>query len=347
MGLTFLKHGPLFRPDGSQPWMESHAQCPFPLVMDDVVRVYFCTRPPQTSDGMFTSCGAFVDLDRSDLTRILRVSSQPAIQPGGPGDFDQFGAMPGSVVAHEGKHYMFYCGWVRRLGVPYNWSIGLAISDNDGETFSRHGKGPLLGPTLDEPYLQACPIVRIINGQWHMWYLSGLRWVPAGSKHESVYVIMHASSSDGLHWQREAKPLISTVVEDECQTSPSVFRANGRYHMLFSYRHGTNFRNAQRGYRIGYAWSEDLLQWHRDDTQVKLSPSEEPDTWDSEMVCYPAVAEIDGQLWCFYCGNGFGKEGFGLAECFCDLPHASAPSVQAPDSPQVSKGMASCSILPE
>ena len=36
--------------------------------------------------------------------------------------------------------------------------------------------------------------------------------------------------------------------------------------------------------------------------------------WDSEMVAYPHVANVDGKILMFYCGNHFGKNGFGYAE---------------------------------
>jgi hypothetical protein len=35
--------------------------------------------------------------------------------------------------------------------------------------------------------------------------------------------------------------------------------------------------------------------------------------WDSEMVAYPHVFELNGRTHMFYCGNHFGKEGFGWA----------------------------------
>ena len=38
-----------------------------------------------------------------------------------------------------------------------------------------------------------------------------------------------------------------------------------------------------------------------------------PDGWDSEMVAYPAVFELDGRTYMLYAGNGNGKTGFGLA----------------------------------
>jgi len=32
------------------------------------------------------------------------------------------------------------------------------------------------------------------------------------------------------------------------------------------------------------------------------------------MMCYPQLLEVDGKMLMFYCGDDFGKEGFGIAE---------------------------------
>jgi predicted GH43/DUF377 family glycosyl hydrolase len=81
--------------------------------------------------------------------------------------------------------------------------------------------------------------------------------------------------------------------------------------MWFCYRWGINFRNLERGYRIGHAWSDNLMDWHRDDSVGALLPS--TDGWDSEMVCYPRVVSVDGDVLMFYSGNYFGRDGFGYA----------------------------------
>lgn len=81
--------------------------------------------------------------------------------------------------------------------------------------------------------------------------------------------------------------------------------------MWFCYRDGLNFRNALGGYQIGYAWSLDSKTWTRDDSRGRLEKS--PEGWDSEMVCYPRVIQLDCRLYMFYSGNYFGRDGFGLA----------------------------------
>jgi hypothetical protein len=122
-----------------------------------------------------------------------------------------------------------------------------------------------------------------------------------------------ASSPDGIVWTKHGRDLISSRLgEDECQASPEVFFLHGKYHMLFSFRHALDFKNRERGYRIGYASSEDMVNWNRDDTRAGIDVSKEG--WDSEMVSYPHLLELDGKAYLFYQGNQIGRFGFGVAK---------------------------------
>ena len=122
-----------------------------------------------------------------------------------------------------------------------------------------------------------------------------------------------ATSVDGVQWTRLNHDLVeSKLGEDEAQACPDITYANGVYHMFFCYRHGLDFRNnKEKSYRIGYASSTDLKTWIRDDERVDLDIADSG--WDSEMVAYPTVFELDGQTYMLYAGNGVGKTGFGLA----------------------------------
>jgi hypothetical protein len=83
--------------------------------------------------------------------------------------------------------------------------------------------------------------------------------------------------------------------------------------MFFCYRQATDYRrNRDRSYRIGYASSDNLVDWIRDDQQAGLDVSSEG--WDSEMVAYPHVFELDGKVYMLYLGNEVGRYGFGAAE---------------------------------
>lgn len=305
--MKWKKRGKIFAPDGRYKWMQSHAQNPTVLILKDRLRVYFTCRPKRDRDGNFTSVTTFVDLKKHDPSKVICVHDRPILPLGELGTFDQFGIMPGSVLRVESQVWLYYVGWTRCLGVPYNHTIGLAVSDDDGITFRR--LGPLLGRTLKEPFLQNSPFVMKQGSVFHMWYSSGIEWIKYREHIESIYVLMHATSYDGIHWDREGISCIPAETERECQTNPSVLKVDGRFRMWFCHRHGTDFRNAQRGYRIGNAWSHDLKTWHRKDSTLTTSKT----GWDSQMVCYPRVINVEGNFYMFYSGNHFGRDGFGYA----------------------------------
>lgn len=309
---SWAKLGKVFAPDGRRPWMQTHAQNPAVLVLADRLRVYFNCRPRRSPDGSVSAFPAFVDLDKTNPLRVLGVSENPILGLGEPGTFDQFGVMTGTVLQVEDEVWTYYAGWSRCLGVPYNHAIGLAISSDDGRSFRRYGMGPVVGRDPREPFIQNSPYVTNIDGLFHMWYSTGLRWIEYEGRMESVYVIVHATSPNGIDWKRDGRPCVEFRVDDECQTNPCVVRMGDVYHMWFCYRPGTDFRNAARGYRIGYARSSDLTTWTRHDESGALEPSAEG--WDSEMVCYPCVVQVGKRLLLFYSGNGFGETGFGVAE---------------------------------
>jgi len=133
-----------------------------------------------------------------------------------------------------------------------------------------------------------------------------------GGRAEPVYKIRMATSRDGVVWSKVNKDLIESRIEkDEAQASPDVFYANGKYHMFFCYRYSSDYRGKQNGYRIGYAFSNNLLDWVRDDAKAGIDVSEHG--WDSEMISYPHVFELDGKIYMAYLGNQVGRYGFGLA----------------------------------
>lgn len=309
---SWKKLGNVFNPTISrpQPWIQEFAQCPTPFVLDDkVLRVYVACRPQRGGDLQYVSYPGYVDLARDDLTKVLKVSERPLMPLGQPGAFDEFGIMPSSFVRRGDDIYAYYTGWTRMKSVPYTLAIGVAISRDGGETFAKVGEGPALGLTLNEPYFVTGPVVRVVDDQWTMWYLSGRKWMHAEGKFEPVYQVAVAHSDDGLHWRHDGTPILPTLSEDECQDILSPFSLGGKWHAIFAHRQPSTSAGA---YRLGYACSDDLRTWRRDDARAGLVVSDAG--WDSKMLCYPQVVELDGRLLMFYCGNDFGREGFGIAE---------------------------------
>ena len=273
------------------------AQSPQALVFDDFVRIYFSTREKDAA-GKYLSHISFVDMDKA-FKGVIGVSGHTVINLGELGCFDEHGIFPMNVCRVDDKILAYTTGWNRKVSVSTDASIGLALSEDDGRTFRKFGKGPVLTPSLNEPFLVGDAFVAVYGDTYHMWYVFGTKWArPAlEGAPERVYKIAHATSSDGISWVKEGRLLITDKLNaDECQALPTVIHLRGRYHMFFCYRHATDFRrNRNRGYRIGYAYSDDLVDWTRDDDSAGIDVTD--GSWDSDMLCYPHVFRVDGEVY--------------------------------------------------
>jgi sucrose-6-phosphate hydrolase SacC (GH32 family) len=309
------KLGQLFNPvelKGNH-WMKEYAQAPSVLIFDTYVRVYFSSRPLPDGNGQHLSRLGFIDLDRENLFKIINICLMPILPLGLRGTFDEFGTYPASVIRTGNEIRVYYAGWTRCESVPFNAAIGLAVSNDQGESFRKIGEGPILSFTPDEPYILGSPKIRRFKDTWYLWYSSGRTWLHNNGSPQPVYKIRMAQSTNGIEWTRCGKNLIDdSIEENECQASPDVFYYKGVYHMFFSYRYCLNFKEKGRGYKIGYAWSNDLENWFRDDTKAGIDVSETG--WDSDSISYGFVFELDNHIYMLHQGNEIGRYGFGLAQ---------------------------------
>lgn len=312
------KLGKVFDPrdhkGADRPWLDEYAQAPSTLIFDDFVRVYFSCRPPRDEKGQFVSYTAFVDLDRKNLFNIINLAKQPILSLGKRGCFDEFGTYPTSVIRVGEEVWGYYAGWTRTVSVPFNVGVGLAKSTDDGETFERLGDGPILPYTPEEPFTISGPKIRKFNSKYYLFYVAGNSWLNIEERSEVSHRIRVATSDDGLNWKRHNEDIIENYWDEhESQASPDVFYANGKYHMFFCGWVPRNFRETGNR-KIGYASSDDLLHWTRDDSKAGIVASTDKDAFDNEMVAYPHVFEVDGKTYMLYLGNSVGRYGFGLAE---------------------------------
>lgn len=304
--MNWSKCGVIFQADGRFPWMHSHAQIPTVLRLRDKLRIYFSTRQENN-----TSQTSFIDVDARNPSEILYVHDQPILELGLPGSFDAHGVMPQSACLHDDKVWLYYCGWSRRVDVPYsNWT-GLAVSDDEGFTFKKMFSGPIIDRTPNEVFSATGCCVLDDDGRWRMWYASGVRWLQVDGKLEELYVIKYAESENGVLWQRENRQLLESQRDVEATHRPAVIKIDGHYHMWFCHRGVTDFRNGANSYRLGYASSTDGRRWTRDDSAAGLDVSS--DGWDSKMIAYPQIVTTEYDTYLFYNGNGFGQSGIGYA----------------------------------
>jgi hypothetical protein len=311
MQQNWKKHSVVFRPTGDQPWMLSHAQVPTPFwTREGLLRVYFGTR-----DATNRTSTTFLEVHPRSPSKIVRIHDRPVMSLGELGCFDDAGVMPGCLVANGNQIYFYYAGWNTSTTVSYRLAIGLAISNDGGETFERAFEGPILDRIAREPHLCGAPCV--LNdrdcGVWRMWYPSGTSWSLVDGRAEPRYLIRYAESDDGIEWRRNGIIAIDYGHQEEALARPWVVKDGSLYRMWFSSRSIRDYRkNAQHSYRMGYAESSDGVRWERMDDRAGLYVG--PTGWDSEMIAYPSIFDSDQNRYMLYNGNGFGTSGFGLAQ---------------------------------
>ena len=303
------KHDVIFRPEGERSWLRSHAQLPTPdWTSGGALRIYFGTR-----DELNRTSTVFLEVDPRHPGKITRLHNTPVLPLGQLGCFDDAGVMPSCVVSDGDQKFLYYAGWNTSTTVSYRLAIGLAVSRDGGQTFQRVFDGPILDRTSREPHLCGAPCVLRDGPLWRMWYPSGTEWLTVNGRPEPRYLIRYAESNDGMEWRRPGTIAIDYARSDEAIARPWVVKDAGRYRMWFSSRSITGYRQDPRqGYRLGYAESSDGISWTRQDELASLRVSESG--WDSEMIAYPAIFDVENRRYMLYNGNGFGASGFGLAE---------------------------------
>ncbi len=279
--------------------MVSHAAYPTPMLLSDRLRIFFNTR-----DADNRGCLAWIDVDPKDPRRVLDIAKEPSLTHGPPGTFDDRGLSNGSIHRVGGELWLYYMGWNKAADVPFRNAIGLAVnSDGNGSLFKRVFEGPLIDRSRFDPFTISYPFVMPAEsgGAWRMYYGSSRG---AGDRVEGMlHVLTEATSHDGIDWQPTGREVVALEAGEYGLSRPWLLPSGDRASLLFSIR--------REQYRIGLATRDPRTGAWRRVTNDLLGPSSED--WDSEAACYPAAIDIGGTRFLFYCGNGYGRTGFGLA----------------------------------
>ncbi|AWI25654.1 glycoside hydrolase family protein [Flavobacterium pallidum] len=305
----WLKRGVVMHVDNDNEWMVSHACVPTAIQINpETIRVYYA---PRNQSGK--SIPTYFDVSSKDPSKLLYKHDKAILDLGALGTFDDDGIMPCSAVRiSENCIYLYYVGWNPSVSVPYRNAIGLAISHDNGDTFTKAFQGAIVERNRNEPFFTASPFVLKEDNVWHLWYASSTGFVIVDDKPEPLYEIKYAFSHDGIDWNRPNITCIAPSKQYECTARPTVIKEDGVYKMWFTYRGSVDYRGGKESYRIGYAESKDAVHWERMDSRAGIGLSEEG--WDAAMQTYPSVINVGSKKYLFYNGNGFGKTGIGLAE---------------------------------
>src|SRR5262249_8307860 len=296
--MKWRKLGRIYAPDGSRPWGRSHAANPVPeRVAGDRFRIYFSTR-----DGENRSSISWIECSLNEPAPNLSEADQPVLAPGELGMFDDSGCSIGCLLPVGEKRFLYYMGWHLTVRVPWQNALGLAVSDAPGQPFQRVSRFPIIPLDDVDPYTISYPWVLREGDNFRMWYGSNTEWGPR--REDMRHLIKYAESRDGISWERRGVVAIDFVGDGEYAIcKPCVLHSSNAYEMWFCSRGDK--------YRIRYAQSPDGNVWTRHDSTVGINVS--PSGWDSDMIEYPCVFDHNGHRYMLYAGNGYGREGFGLA----------------------------------
>ncbi len=299
---AWRKLGLLYVPDGSLPWLRTHAANPTGIWLDSHrLRVFFSGRDEQQRSHV-----ASVVLDLQHAFEISCLSPAPLLSPGPVGTFDDSGCSVGCVL-HDGQRLrMYYLGWNLRTPSPWLNAIGLALEDPVTGSFEKLAPAPVLDRSAIDPFSISYPSVLHENGRWRMWYGSNLGW--GAGPYDMRYVIKVAESDDGLAWRATGVIALPLAAGETALARAQVLPLEGGGYRMWYSRRGTA---DAPDYRMGYAESNDGLQWTRLDHLAGLDVSDSG--WDSGMVCYPFVFSYEGCEYMLYNGDGYGRTGFGIA----------------------------------
>lgn len=289
-------------PSGFSATAISHAQLPTVLCFPDFVRVFFAVRDDRQYSSIYS-----LDLAlEAEKVKVLSESPVLCLEPGDLGRFDEHGVFPASIVSIDGRYHLYYIGWNKGATPPLFYAaIGLAVSE-DGLNFKRTSVAPVMSRSEYDPCLVTSPHVYKDGELFRMTYVSGVKWTRELHGLQSHYHIKHATSLDGLDWQREGRVAIDFAPgETNIARSAVMKNGEGDYEMWFS------FVGPESGkYRMGYASSTDGWQWVRNDRNAHIDADCEE---CSDMICYPCVFDFKESRYMLFNGDGFGRNGFGMA----------------------------------
>ncbi len=295
--MKWRKLGLIYEPRPIDDYLLTHASNPLAIYLkDDVFRIFFSGRDKKNRSSV-----GYVDIDIINR-KIIDVCKSSIFNFSSKSSFYSHGVSIGTAYNLENSDYILFMGWQIKENEHWRGDIGRLRLIN-GSKLILDPELPVLTSDKEDPISLSYPCVIEDDGLYKMWYGSTISWTSENG--EMIHVIKYATSKDGINWTKHGLAVPYEIGVAQAFSRPSVLKDNKGYHMWFSYRSGNGTK-----YRIGYAYSNNGLNWVRKE-DVGIDVSKEG--WDSEMICYPFIFDHKGHRYMLYNGNGYGKTGFGLA----------------------------------
>lgn len=240
-----------------------------------------------------TGCGRYGDFTLPPLPGgaapplVVSLQPTPVLTRGAPGQWDSVDVLNPSVARRDGTFFNFYSGFD-----GHTWRTGLATS-TDGITWEK--RGIVLQPEAWEgAYIAANGAALNRNGEFWYWYQAG--------EHDHPQIGL-ARSRDGVHWRKEAQPVLGhgpyMSWDESAVGDPYALELNG---WLYLYYLGEDRARQQR---LGVARSRDGTHWQklRGNPLFDLPPITPEVHMDERGQGEPAVWPQGGWYWMLFTGR--------------------------------------------
>jgi hypothetical protein len=192
--MRWRKGGHVYVPDGSVEWAQAYAFPPTPFDLGDGrLRLYVAFCDLNTVGRL-----GYVDVSSEDPGEVVAVATEPLLDIGLPGCFDDNGLLPTRVLPVGDRLYLYYVGYQLGTRVRYFQFQGLAFSDDGGRSFRRASRVPILDRSDPEPLHRTSAFVDRAGDGFRMWYVAGDEWMLVGGRSLPRYNLRYLESEDGL-----------------------------------------------------------------------------------------------------------------------------------------------------
>lgn len=242
----------------------------------------------------------------------------PVLQTGSGDSWDNYSVQQTSVLFDGTTWHMWYVGL--RDGDLSTRKIGYATSE-DKINWTKYESNPVLEPgsagSWDDQWV-GWPRVLFIDGQYHMWYTSD---------NGTVTQIGHATSEDGINWEKDSSNPVLTVGEfgawdDNVVSNPDLIYDGYTFHMWYC-----GARTVFGDWKVGYAVSLDGRNWQKISVEAPVLDLGSAGDWDDKTSAAGVIVIPDantGELKMWY-GGGRSINSFNIGYASSDSTFGEDP----------------------
>ena len=300
------KKGLIYKPSNENEWWVSAAMAPAPVMYDEnTIRIYL-----GAWDKNKISRISYIDVDANNPKIVKKISNDIILDIGKDGCFDDNGVFPAHVYKnHDGRIFLYYTGFQKLEKIPFSNFSGLAISYDNGNTFERVSNAPVIDRADEGLYTRAGLSTVFADGVFKCCYSVGSDWYYIAGKNRPIYEVNYIESANGIDFPKRGARIVSVDPHTEHGLGrPQIVYIKNKLFVFYTRR------TVDYKYSMGCAFFDGKNEWKRCDEWLTTIKHGSDGEFDSEMVYFPAVIDTGKKIFLFYCGNGYGVEGFGFAE---------------------------------